>query len=65
MARIIEGDNFGGETVDEVFLNLPSMSENTCEKLVKIINDALNWHGDYPRYYKVVADDYEPYEFHP
>ena len=39
MKKIIETDNFGRDYPDESFLNIPYLTEESCEEIVDIINN--------------------------
>lgn len=58
MAKIIHTDNFGGDYPDEKFVEgLPPMNDDQA----RVICDAINstQHGDAPRWYRVVPNDYK------
>lgn len=59
--KIIHTDNLGGDYPDEKFVTgLPRLPEAELQAICNIINDATNSEAvTAPRYYKVVADDYE------
>jgi hypothetical protein len=57
--RIVETDNFGGDYPDEKFLNLPFMNEYQAKKIADILDDVLCNSDSYPRFWKVVPDDYK------
>ncbi len=55
--KIIETDNFGGDYPDEKFVNLPRMSKDHAEAVVKAIN--AGFRDDFNRYWRVVENDYK------
>jgi len=58
--KIVETDNFGGDYPDEKFLPIPDLlTRKDCEEICEIINNTLNLHATYPRYWKVVDDNYK------
>ena len=54
--RIVETDNLGRDYPNEKFLNLPPIQEDKATLICNAINDAFDL--DYPRYWKVVPNDY-------
>ena len=55
--KIVNADNFEGDSANETFVNLPSLDNELAMKLCDRINEA--WSGDYAlRYWKIVGDDY-------
>lgn len=56
--KIVETDNYGGDYPNESFVNLPSMNEEHAKIVAAAINSGFHT-GNYPRYWKVVEDDYE------
>lgn len=57
MAKIVETDNFGGDYPDEKFLNLPPLPAERCQAIAEAINASMPPMS--PRYWKVVANEYE------
>jgi hypothetical protein len=58
--KIVETDNLDGDYPNETFLKLPSMTEEYAQKIVDAINeDVNNRYNPYPRYWKIVPDDYK------
>jgi hypothetical protein len=64
--RIVETDNFNRDYPIEKFLNLPMMTEDEGVIIANKINDVFNRHQNYPRFWKVVENDYvlddQPFE---
>lgn len=54
--RIIETDNFGNDYPDEKFINLPSLSKESTERIASAIN--AEFPKDHRRYYRVVENNY-------
>ena len=55
--NIVETDNFDGDYPDELFVNLPSMDEESCKRIASIVNESTGGtHSS--RYWKVVDSDY-------
>lgn len=58
MAKIVETDNFGGDYPNEKFVQpLPALMRAHAQRIADAINSELP--GRYPRYWKVVDDDYQ------
>ena len=55
MYKIIETDNTNSEHLNEKFLNIPPMDEESADYICHAINDVLCE----DRYWKSVPDDYE------
>lgn len=55
--RIVETDNYDGDYPDEKNVNLYGMKKEHAEVVAKAIN--AGYPKDYPRYWKVVSDNYE------
>jgi len=56
--RIIDTDNFASDYPDEKFI-LGVMTRKQAQRICDCINATLSEHGDWPRYYSVVDDDYQ------
>lgn len=57
MAKIVNADNFDGDYPNEKFVDgLPLLTESHAKSIAKAINDGFP--DDFPRYFKVVPDDY-------
>ena len=58
--KIVETDNFDGDYPDEKFLNLPLLFEKDAQIIADAINESFNdEYNNYPRYWKVVPNDYK------
>lgn len=57
--KIVETDNLDGDYPTERFLNLPHLSEDHAHLIANAINDGFNEYTTYPRYWKVVKDNYK------
>ncbi len=56
--KIIETDNFGGDYPDEKDVLL-GLSEEAAHEIAAVINKHKCNHPNAPRYWQVVADDYQ------
>jgi len=54
--KIVETDNYGRDYPNEKFVNLPSMDNETTNKIATLVNDYTGEHSS--RYWKVVENDY-------
>ena len=54
--KVIETDNFDGDYPDEKVI-MAGLSEEHAKAIAEAINDGFP--EDWPRYYKVVKDDYK------
>lgn len=54
--KILETDNYDGDYPEELFVNLPDMTEAHANVIAKNINNSFPL--DYPRYWKSVPKTY-------
>ena len=58
--RIIHTDNFGGDYPNEKFVEgLPKMTEEHAQAVADAINNGFPKDYTYPRFYRVVPNDYK------